>query len=375
VGGQVRGHGHSGNVADKGKLLLVPIAGPANWSDNPWSFVPLSPGLTLQANAKYVFFVEAAPLPPSPTPSPSPTPGPTQSPTGNYLLLQPMSFNGTAFAVVPGSCFHINPGSAPPYVAPTSGPLVLSGTVTVTPTCVPSPLPTFSPLPQLSIVAVQVNGGDKRHAFKRPNEHGGFGIPAVAVAGPANIPDNPWNFAPDSPGLVMQGGASYAFFIAVQLPVPSPTPAPPQRYRAVVPLNFDGTSFTVASVASCSHLTIPTPYPAATTGPLTLSGAVVIAPTCVPSPAPTGSPAPALFVVATIAHGGGDVAGRRNPADGGGGGDNIEGIAIAGPVDPSANPWSFAPLTPPLTLIQGVDYFFFVGTPSGDHGGGGGHFR
>ncbi len=103
----------------------------------------------------------------------------------------------------------------------------------------------------------------------------------------------------------MTAGASYGFFIAVPLPPAPPTPAPPpptQSYREVVPLNFDGTTFTVPAITDCFNLPTPSPYTAPTSGPLTLSGSVSIAPTCAPASSSSSS---------------GDALQRTHPADGG----------------------------------------------------------
>jgi hypothetical protein len=290
------------------------LGGPSDWKGSRWTFEPGGAGLVMTARAKYVFYIVALPATstayPSPTPYSSPTPyasptpyttptpysSPTPAPPQKFILLQALSFNGSSFSLVANACFRGNPNFAPPYVAPTSGPLTLSGNVTIAPTCVPSPLPSISPLPTLTIVAVALAsvGSDKHaHVAHPPAAHGfhfplplSWGVPAVAVASGASISAASWVFTPDSPGLTVTGGASYAFFIAVALPTPPPQP---KQYRAVVPLNFDGTNFTVPSITSCSNLPTPTPYTAPTSGPLTLAGTVSIAPTCPPSSSGYGS--------------------------------------------------------------------------------------
>jgi hypothetical protein len=69
--------------------------------------------------------------------------------------------------------------------------------------------------------------------------------------------------------------------------------------------------------------------------------------------------------------GGGDDIVRIHPSDDGGGSCTIYGYAIAGPVNPGDNPWSFAPLLPPLNLVGGSQYTFYVGVSQGDGGDGG----
>ncbi|MBV8489751.1 MAG: hypothetical protein JO199_04400, partial [Candidatus Eremiobacteraeota bacterium] len=284
-------------VAPVGSTKASYVAGPATWREKPWKFAPAPDTVALSAHHRYVFYVVALPATSTAYPSatPSPTPTPAQNPGGNFVLLQPLSFDGTNFTVVPNTCFDGDPQAAPPYVASSSGALTLSGAVTIAPTCVPSPLPSYSPLPQLYIVAVSVNGNygySSKHAARRSMHHNfklpfdrSWGVPAVAVAGGANITDNPWSFAPDYPGLTTTAGASYAFFIAAPIP-PMPTPPPPppsNHFTAVLPLDYDGTNFTVPSISDCSNLPTPAPYTAPTSAPLTLAGSVSITPTCAPN--------------------------------------------------------------------------------------------
>ncbi|MBV8489538.1 MAG: hypothetical protein JO199_03335 [Candidatus Eremiobacteraeota bacterium] len=355
-------NGHHGHDRGPGPgFNAIAIAGPALANSNPWSFSPTATTLQLQGGQQYVFFVAAALPPPPPTPSPSPTPAPTQSPTGNFYLLGAMSYNGSTFTVVPTShCnFHANPFEAPPYQASSSGTLTLAAPVQVTPTCIPSPLPSAlpSPLPQLYIVGMQVPP-HHGHAVLTQHDGGHFAWPAVEIAGPASITSTPWSFAPDSPGLNLQAGQNYVFFVAIGVPSPPPTPSPPQAYRSVVPLDYDGTNFTAAGTP-CNGFTPPSPYPAPTTGPLTLSGAVTVTPTCAPS-----NPSTSLYIVATLAGWTGDAS--KHPADGKG--PLLYGVAIAGPATASSNPWSFTPYPTPLTLVSGVNYLFYVAQPVESHG-------
>jgi hypothetical protein len=404
---------------------FVPIGGPANWKGSVWTFRPVGFGFSVRAHAKYTFFIVS-------------TQGTTTS-TGNFVLLQPLSFDGANFSVVPNACFQGDPEDAPPYTAPTSAPLVVpTPGVVITPTCVPSPLPSISPLPQLFIVAVDVsdnadsahvNYHARSHTLKMSPQDDFFGVPATEIAGPVNVTDNPWTFAPDSPGLTMVAGTSYAFFIAAALP---PPPPPAITYREVVPLGFDGTNFTVPAISNCNSLPAAVPYTAPTSTPLTLTGNVTITPTCPPTPyssSSSGSSATGqLFIVAVApcnATGGGgeDVVGRLRPNDGGdnncqgggiygdnahrvqphdggcsssssssscggcqnsssgdmrshdgsgsgGGNCTITGFAIAGPVNVTDNPWSFAPIVPPLNLVGGTPYSFYIGMTIGGGDGG-----
>jgi hypothetical protein len=350
------------------KADFAPIAGPVQWHDRPWSFRPSALGIHLSAGAHYVFYVAAIA---DQTPWPSPSPG-----SGRFLLLHPLSFNGTNFTIVPGPCFEGDPNDAPPYVAPTSGPLVLSGSISIAPTCAPSPLPSFSPLPGLYVVAIPLTNSSSDRvghtaAARWPALNASLSnlpiIPAVAIAGPANLANNPWVFAPDSPGLTTEGGMSYGFFIAIPAPMRPPLPSQPHGYRAIVPLNFDGTTFSVAS-SSCTPVTAPTPYAPPSSGPLTLTGPVVIAPTCAPSPPASSASAPPLYIVVTIADWRsrwGNPARRPRPDWGGTQHSFLWGIAIAGPVTATNDPWSFTPLSPSLTLSQGVSYLFYVASPGG----------
>ncbi|HTX60039.1 MAG TPA: hypothetical protein VMH02_10235 [Verrucomicrobiae bacterium] len=301
-------------------------------------------------------------------------------------IVVPLTFDGSTFAVA-SSC---RPNAATPYVAPTSGPLTLTGSVSIAPTCVPSPQPSGSPTssPTASPTSPSGSGAAPDHGGWRDNSalyivavhdsgHGhhavaprdGLGRPAL-VAGPAAITDDPWVFAPDSPGLTMHGGASYSFYIiavpATGSPRPSPTPRPTPSttpgaglYHALVPLTYDGTSLRVASsFTSCGQWWDETPYVAPTSEPLTLpASGVAVTPTCVPSPVP--SSAPQLYVVAARLP---DLAAHsRNPRDWT---PTFLAFPIAGPVDASSASWSFAPLAPGLTMVGNDGYLFFVAAQS-----------
>jgi hypothetical protein len=156
------------------------------------------------------------------------------------------------------------------------------------------------------------------------------------------------------------------------VPAAPATPAPPRSFRAIVPLGFDGTTFTVSSMTSCSSFTPPPAYTAPATAALTLTDPVSIAPTCVPSSGgddvarmyrnDDGGGGP-LYIVATVANFESHSIARVRPSDGGGG-ESIDGIAIAGPVLSTDSTWSFTPLSPALTITQGLQYQFYVAIPN-----------
>jgi len=213
--GQTQVLGRVSLQPDRGHPMPVPIAGPANLTDDPWSFAPLSPGLTMQGGSKYIFLIVGLQELPSPPPSTPPSPPPGTGAIGRIVAA--LSFNGTTFSIVAHqSCGHRGLGGIPPYAAPTSGPLTLSASVSVTPTCVPSPLPSASSLPQLYVYAIALHGKGRGHGLSRRGGGGGKGhFNGVPIAGPANLTDNPWSFAPLSPGLTMVKGAKYDFVIAI----------------------------------------------------------------------------------------------------------------------------------------------------------------
>src|SRR5579862_7129203 len=103
-------------------------------------------------------------------------------------------------------------------------------------------------------------------------------------------------------------------------------------------LAFDGKRFTRVTVA-CAKLNLnhgPT-YTAPKSGPLRLTAAITIAPTCRPSPLP--SLPPRLYVVAV----------RSSQI-----------ATIAGPAQIVSRPWSFTATWPGLTMVKGAQYRFFA---------------
>jgi len=132
-------------------------------------------------------------------------------------LVVPLAFDGTNFTVGHfGSCHHIGLGQAKPYVAPQSGPLTLAGDVSLPATCVPATIPTT----QLYIIGAQVGS---KHGPGAVTTDGRGNSTWVTIAGPASWSDNPWSFAPASPGLTFTANGKYVFFVAVP---PSATPSP-----------------------------------------------------------------------------------------------------------------------------------------------------
>ena len=117
-----------------------------------------------------------------------------------------LAFDGTNFTeIAHAHCGHRGLGGMTPYTAPTSGPLSLGGSLSLAPLCIPASPP--SAPPQVYVFAIQLHAHHGRHG-------GGAHFDGVMIAGPANLTDNPWVFAPASPGLTMVAGAKYDFVIA-----------------------------------------------------------------------------------------------------------------------------------------------------------------
>ena len=81
-------------------------------------------------------------------------------------------------------------------------------------------MPTTVPAPQLYIVGEQTNRGGGGGNLT-PNKQS-----FVTIAGPVTSTDNPWSFAPSAPGMMLQSGSKYIFFVASLPPAPSPSPSP-----------------------------------------------------------------------------------------------------------------------------------------------------
>lgn len=192
-----------------------------------------------------------------------------QNYTCGYLPLATLAFDGNVFTEVKSlwSCFP-DLWDIPVFTATASGPLVLpSAVVSLAPTCssssygwhadrgyarphtvfgltpTPSPTPcqggddyvrmttsTPSPCPtpsagngRLYIVAFQVGWDDATRIRKghnlRPSDDNTCG--PVAIAGPVNLTDNPWNFAVIPNALTLTTGQHYIFFVAERFQIPT----------------------------------------------------------------------------------------------------------------------------------------------------------
>ena len=124
-----------------------------------------------------------------------------------------LSFDGANFTVDSHkSCGHRGLGGLTAFVASAGAQLVLNGSPSLTPVCVPNPAPSTAPLIYIFAVA--------RHKGAHSAHWSG-----VPIAGPANLTDNPWVFAPLSPGLTMIAGQKYDFVVATSWQHPSPEPS------------------------------------------------------------------------------------------------------------------------------------------------------
>jgi hypothetical protein len=195
----------------------------------------------------------------TPTPAPSGGTAPTcpQGYSCGYRAIETLSFDGANFTEVQSrwACFP-NLWQLPIYTATSSGPLTLASaavslpatctnlpfakrdgkllpfTTTATPT--PSPVPTATPTTapsaspnpsnrQLYIVSYRVGWGEHDRAIKgasvmHPNCDNAFG--PIAIAGAANLTDNPWNFPVIPNALNLQTGQHYVFFVAEWVQIP-----------------------------------------------------------------------------------------------------------------------------------------------------------
>jgi len=262
-------------------------------------------------------------------------------------LVAPLQYAYGSFSEVPyAPCTGLTLDSAPQYAAPSSGTLSVSGKLVLTPVCSPSP----SASQQLEVVGVQVSTG------KNPQAQGDY----VVVA---TISSNGefWNATLSSPGLTMTAGDSYEFFVAIGS---TATPAP-ARYAPVAPLDFDGTSFSLAADrwGGCDWFD-QRAYDAKAGGALTLSADVTLSPAnCVPEELIANQ---SLYIVAVQLHDwwGGWHSPAHKAHDWGWG---FPATAIAGPATSAGKSgWDFAPDSPGLTFEAGAHYLFFVAVPVSD---------
>jgi hypothetical protein len=148
--------------------------------------------------------------------------------------------------------------------------------------------------------------------------------------------------------------------IALQDAVNGVIPGPPTFYQWILPLDYDGSGFTVPTAYACGTSWDARPYFAAKDGPLTLNGPVSLKPACGASANPNNVPSsadrPAFYVVALpLSWTHGKPGGRHFDAN-----SSMPAIAVAGPVDPGARAWIFAPLQPGLKMRASYGYVFFV---------------
>jgi hypothetical protein len=149
--------------------------------------------------------------------------------------------------------------------------------------------------------------------------------------------------------------------VALQDAVNGVIPGPPTFYQWVLPLDYDGTSFTVPKAyASCGTSWDAQPYFAVNDGSLRMNGPISFQPACAssanPNNVPSSADTPAFYIVALPSSWtSGKPAGRHFAAK-----SSFPAIAVAGPVDPGDRSWDFAPLQPGLKMRAGYGYMFFV---------------
>lgn len=129
-------------------------------------------------------------------------------------------------------------------------------------------------------------------------------------------------------------------------------PKLPSEFHLFVPLQYDGSTLTLASFPSCRGIGVGSapPYTAHATGMLALKGNVVLVPAClrhhrVHRPFP-------LYIVAVTLSQLNAVPSKRVAA--------ITATPIAAGAVLTDNPWSFSPLVPGLATTSGGRYAFFV---------------
>jgi hypothetical protein len=138
-------------------------------------------------------------------------------------------------------------------------------------------------------------------------------------------------------------------------------PGPPTGYQWILPLDFDGTSFSVPKeYAACGKPWDAHPYFARSSGSLALKSAILLMPGCPTSAdqknVPSKGDSPQLYIVAVpLSWYDGKPNARHFEAN-----TTVPAIAIAGPVYPDSDPWVFEPSQPGLTMRAGYGYMFFV---------------
>ncbi len=284
-------------------------------------------------------------------------------------VIAPLAFDGTNFSIPSmRSCWDIF--NAPAYRAQSSGPLALNGPVDLPATCTNAAgskavrkhgAPNWGEALQQEfyIVAIQVPtwmGGHDDVARRISKSPADFGENVALIAGPVDPSASSWSFAPLSPGLNMQAGASYVFYvIALCVPAPTPAPAPtppPATFSLVAPLAFTGASFQIPDLFNtngCGNVGTGSapPFTARGSGNFTLGVALVsLVPTCAPS-VDEG-----LYVIAV-------------QAGSSAGGGTVQGWPVAGPADSLSAPWVFTPTPGTFVTQAGTSYSFFIGALAG----------
>jgi hypothetical protein len=149
--------------------------------------------------------------------------------------------------------------------------------------------------------------------------------------------------------LVIVLAAAFARGTAVAIP-------PPPVFLPILPLAFDGASFTVPKTfAPCQRSWPQPPFTSSASGPLALLGSVMLMPGCAP---PTASGTPKLYVIAVqLDATESRVAQPSYPQDFG---SSFIAVPIAGPANADEDPWIFKPIPGALQLTAGAKFAFFV---------------
>jgi hypothetical protein len=120
-----------------------------------------------------------------------------------------LTYDGTNFTVeTHRSCGHRGLGGITPYVPTANGTVVLSSSLSMTPMCVSSHAKVTGSLYIFAIARHGGTGSTGGTDASRPHWNG------VPIAGPANVTDNPWVFAPITTGVAVTAGDKYDFVVA-----------------------------------------------------------------------------------------------------------------------------------------------------------------
>lgn len=147
--------------------------------------------------------------------------------------------------------------------------------------------------------------------------------------------------------------------VALQDAVNGVIPGPPTFYQWVLPLDYDGASFTVPTAyAACGTSWDAQPYFAVQDGTLAMNGPISLQPACASSAnpnVPSSADTPAFYIVALPLSWTNGKPREHFDAK-----SSFPAIAVAGPVDPGDRLWVFEPLHPALKMRAGYGYMFFV---------------